>query len=134
MSQDQQPVENGDGQEVAKRRYDLAERTARLGEAVIDLVRIVKLSAITSPLVNQLVRSATSIGANYCEANEAGSKKEFSHRISVCNREACETKYWLRMFARAIPARKDEIRTLWKEAHKLNLIFASIFRKTKPKT
>lgn len=114
-----------------KPHYNLGERTARFGETVIEFVHKVKLTAITSPLVNQLVRAATSIGANYCEASEAGSDKEFWYRVSVSNREARETAYWLRMLARAVPAHKDRIRELWKEAHELNLIFASIFRKGK---
>ena len=114
-------------------RYDLAERTAQFGEGIIALVRGIKLDAVTSPLVRQLVRSATSVGANYAEADEAGSKKEFRYRISVCNRESRETKHWLRMIAVAVPRLKDEARRLWKEAHELNLIFAAIFRKSERK-
>ena len=117
-----------------KRPYDLSERSASLGEAVIDFVRSIRLDPVTAPLVSQLVRSATSVGANYCEASEAGSNKEFWYRISVCSREARETKHWLRMLARALPGRKEEIRKLWKEMHELNLIFASIFRKGKKRT
>jgi four helix bundle protein len=116
-----------------ERQYDLSERTARFGETVIEFACNVKLTAITSPLVNQLVRAATSVGANYCEASEAGTDKEFWYRVSISNREARESAYWLRMLARAIPARKDRIRELWKEAHELNLIVASIFRKSKAK-
>jgi four helix bundle protein len=115
------------------RQYDLGERTAQFGETIIGFVQAVKLTPITSPLVSQLVRAATSIGANYCEASEAGSNKEFWYRVSVSNREARETAYWLRMLARAAPPHKDRIRELWKEAHELNLIFASIFRKGKRK-
>ena len=84
---------------------------------------------VTSPLVTQLVRAATSVGANYCEADEAGSQKEFRYRISVCNREARETKHWLRMIAAAVQTQKDAARHLWKEANELNLIFSAIFRK-----
>jgi four helix bundle protein len=113
------------------RTYDLAERTSQFGEAVILFVRTVRLDVVTSPLVSQLVRSATSIGANYCEADESGSAKEFRYRISVCSRETRETKHWLRMMAIASPTGKDDARRLWKEATELNLIFASIFRKTK---
>ncbi len=114
-----------------KPKYDLAERTAKLGEQVILFVRSVTLDPVTSPLVTQLVRAATSVGVNYCEANAAGSKKEFLYRISLCNREVRETKHWLRMLAVAIPARKEAARVLWKESHELNLIFSSIHRKGK---
>jgi four helix bundle protein len=121
---------SGDGED-AGRKFDLGERTACFGEAVIGLVRRIKVDPVTSPLVKQLVRSATSIGANYCEADEAGSKKEFCYRISVCNRETRETKYWLRMLAAAAPSLKDEARQLWREANELNLIFSSIYHRSK---
>jgi len=136
MTNDQAPMtkdsglQHGDGM-AKERRYDLCERTARLGEAVIRFVRTIKLDAVAAPLVRQLVRSATSVGANYCEADEAGSKREFRYRISICNRETRETKHWLRMLAVAAPMQKDEARDLWKEAHELNLIFSAIYRKTK---
>jgi four helix bundle protein len=116
---------------VEKPRYDLAERTAKLGEMVIRYARTIQLDPVTSPLVRQVVRSATSVGANYCEADEAGSKKEFKYRISVCNRELRETKHWLRMLAVAAPSHTEEARHVWKEAHELNLIFSTIYRKTK---
>jgi four helix bundle protein len=64
------------------------------------------------------------------EADEAGSKKEFRHRISICKREAKETMYWLRMIAAAAPEFAPQSRELWKEAKELNKIFASIHRKT----
>ena len=113
-------------------KFDLAERTARFGETVVGFARSIGIDAVTSPLIKQVVRSATSVGANYCEADEAGSKKEFRYRISVCNREVRETKHWLRMLAVSSPQRKDQARLLWKEANELNLIFSAIFRKSKP--
>lgn len=113
------------------RTYDLAERTACFGEKIVGFARTIKLDAVTRPLVTQMVRSGTSVGANYCEADEAGTRKEFRYRISVCNREVRETKHWLRMLAAAWPTGKETSRVLWKEANELNLIFSSIFRKTK---
>jgi len=109
-------------------KYDLEERTARFGEAVIAFVRQIALTPITEPLVRQLVKSATSVGANYCEADDAGSKKEFRYRISLCKRESRETKHWLRMMAGAAPERVEDARTLWREAKELHLIFAAIYR------
>jgi four helix bundle protein len=110
------------------RRFDLEERTARFGETVIQFAKRVGISPITEPLIKQLVRSATSIGANYCEADDAGSKKEFRYRISVCKRESRETKHWLRMLAAGAPDFKTDARALWQEAKELRLIFAAIFR------
>ncbi len=113
------------------RKYDLAERTARFGEDVIAFAHAIKRNAVTTPLIRQLVRSATSIGANYLEADEAGSKKEFRYRISVCKRETRETQYWLRMLVAATPDCAERARKHWKEARELILIFAAIYRKSK---
>ena len=74
------------------------------------------------------MRAATSVGANYCEADEAESKKDFRHKIAVCKKEARETRYWLRMVGAAAPEKKDEARRLWQEAKELNLIFGAIVR------
>lgn len=112
-------------------QYDLEERTALFGEAIIALSKRIPVSATSEPLIGQLVRSATSVGANYCEADDAGSKKEFRYRISICQREARETKHWLRMLAAAVPDMKTEARTHWQEAKELHLIFATIYRSRK---
>ena len=63
--------------------FDLTERTALFGEAVIRFAKTIRRDAVSKPLLSQLVRSATSIGANYGEADEAGTKKEFRYRISL---------------------------------------------------
>ena len=77
----------GDDVEM-KKPYDLEERTARFGEAVIRFARTLPQDVITIPLISQFVRSGTSVGANYCEADDADSKKDFRHRISICKKEA----------------------------------------------
>lgn len=117
--------------EKSSPKYDLEERTALLGEAIIALSKRIPTSAITEPVIRQLVRAATSVGADYCEADDAGSKKEFRYRISICQREARETKHWLRMLAAAVPDMKAEARTHWREAKELHSIFASIYRNRK---
>jgi four helix bundle protein len=108
------------------KEFDLEERTATFGEDVISLCKGIKSTAITRPLISQLVRSATSIGANYCEANGASSKKDFKNKIHICKKEAQETKHWLRMLSKAVPELKDKLRTLWKECQELTLIFGKI--------
>ena len=75
-----------------------------------------------------MVRSATSVGANYMEANQASSNKDFKNKIRICQKEANETKHWLRMVAVANSDYKDSCRILWREAHELTLIFAKISR------
>jgi four helix bundle protein len=111
-----------------ERRFDLEERTARFGEAVIAFAKRVPAGPVTDCLIRQLVDSGTSIGANYCEADDAGTRKEFLYRISLCKRESRETKHWLRMIAAAAAELKEDARTLWTEAKELNLIFSAIHR------
>jgi four helix bundle protein len=119
---------NDECKETDGRVFDLEERTALFAEAVIDFTMGIKRNAIVAPLITQLVRSATSVGANYCEADDAESKRDFRHRIGLCRKESRETKYWFRMVARAVPDVKDSARPLWKEVHELHLIFSKIRR------
>jgi len=115
----------------AKRVYDLEERTARFGEAVIDFAKTIPQNSVTNRLINQLVGAGTSVGANYVEADDAVSKKEFLKSIGTCKKEARETKHSLRMAVRAVPELKPEARKLWREACELHLIFSKIRRSGK---
>ena len=119
----------GEPQGAEKRVYDLEERTARFGEAIIAFARRIPRNVVTNPLIGQLIRAGTSVGANYCEADDVVSKKDFRHRISICKKEARESKYWLRMIAAAEEGAKQDARLHWQEAKELHLIFASIWRK-----
>jgi four helix bundle protein len=74
------------------------------------------------------VRSGTSVGANYLEADAASSKKDFQHKISICRKEAKETRHWLRMIVYATPDKKEEARKLWQEAQEFVLIFSAILK------
>jgi four helix bundle protein len=112
----------------AKRVYDLEERTARFGESVIDFAKTIPQSAVTYRIIGQLVGAGTSVGANYVEADDAVSKKEFLKNICTCRKEARETKHFLRMVVRAMPEMKPQARILWVEAKELHLIFSKIWR------
>lgn len=111
-----------------KHACDLEERTARFGEEVIDFARTIPQSAVTNRIIGQLVGAATSVGANYVEADDAVSKKEFLKNIGTCRKEARETKHFLRMAVRAAPELKAQARILWMEAKELPLIFSKIWR------
>jgi len=126
MTNDKAQVSNKAQNPNDKKKYDLEERTAQLGEAIIELVRTFSQDSVNSPLISQIVRAATSVGANYMEADGAESKKGFRHKISICKKEAKETKHWVRMIAKANPSRRDECQKLLKEAQELSLIFSSI--------
>ncbi|MDP3778585.1 MAG: four helix bundle protein [bacterium] len=110
-------------------KYDLEERTATFGEAIIRFTKQMPRDPVTLPIINQLVRAGTSVGANYCEADDADSKKDFVHKIGICKKEARESKHWLRMVATACPDLKNDLRPLWQEAKELNLIFNAIVKK-----
>ncbi|KUK84205.1 MAG: hypothetical protein XD98_0101 [Microgenomates bacterium 39_6] len=106
--------------------YDLEERTALFAEEIISFTQKTLRDPVAIPIVTQLVRSATSIGANYMEANGASSKKDFKNKIFICKKEAMETKYWLRMIAKVDKKQADKCRKLWQEAQELTLIFSKI--------
>src|SRR5580765_8764331 len=111
-----------------KRVYDLEERTARFGEAIIEFAKTIPQNPVTNRIITQLVGAGTSVGANYVEADDAVSKKEFLKSIGTCRKEARETKHFLRMIVRAVPELKPQARTLWLEAKELHLTFSKIWR------
>ncbi len=108
------------------KKYDLEERTAKFAEDVIELAKRISKNTVTLPVVSQFVRSGTSVGANYCEAIGASSRKDFRNKIYICKKEIQETKYWLRILSKADEQIKDEARKLWQEAQELTLIFQKI--------
>ena len=114
---------------TARHPFDLEERTARFGEAIIRFAKKIPRSLVNNRLIDQLVGCSTSVGGNYCEADERVSKKDFRTTIGRCAKEAKETKFFLRMTAAAEPNLAEEARQHFMEAKALHLIFASIYRK-----
>jgi len=78
--------------QITKNKYDLEERTAKFGEEIIKFVKKMPESLIIKPLISQLVRAGTSVGANYCEADDTESKKDFKHKIGICKKELRESR------------------------------------------
>lgn len=115
------------------KKYDLIERTAKFGEDIIEFAKKFKRDEINRSLISQVVRSGTSMGANYMEADGAESKKDFQHKIALCKKESKETTHWLRMIAKANPDKIQDCRKLWQEAQELTLIFSAIIRSSKKK-
>ena len=113
------------------KKWDLEERTAKFGENVILFCKKVPRNPITIPLITQLVKAGTSVGANYCEADDAESKKDFKHKIGIVKKESRESKHFIRMIVVAVPKLKEDGKPLWQEAKELNLIFNSIYKKVK---
>ena len=106
--------------------YNLEERTAKLGEDAIAFCKIIRQNVITKPLISQFVRSATSVGANYMEANGASSKKDFANKIYICRKEIQESKHHLRMILSYDANLKKNAEKLQKEIQELVLIFSKI--------
>jgi four helix bundle protein len=125
-------VDNPEGESHEGPKFDLAERTAVFGEAIIRFAKRVPRNPITVPLIIQLVKAGTSIGANYGEADDAISKRDFRHRIGITKKESRESKFWLRMIVAAVSELKPDARVLWREANELYLIFSAIHRRTNP--
>jgi four helix bundle protein len=108
---------------------NLMERSARFGETIIRLAKRIPRGPVNNRLIDQLVGAATSIGANYCEADDSVSGKEFKQKIGTSRKESKECMFFLRMIAAAEEDLASEARVLWREAKELNLIFGSIWRK-----
>ena len=83
--------------------FGLEKRTAHFGEMVVAFAKTVPLNEVTRPVLGQLVRAGTSIGANYAEADDCDSRKDFRFKIGLCRRESRETKHWVRMIVAAEP-------------------------------
>ena len=113
--------------------YDLEERTYLFAKDVILFVNTCPKTLANIEIIKQLIRSSGSVGANYIEAREALSKKDFSMRIKICRKETKESLYWLKL----LDAKDNEIdkrrQTLAKESTELLKIFASIVEKLKEK-
>ena len=118
-----------DGPNERSHVFDLEERTALFGEAIVRFSKKIPRDPTNNRLLGQLVGCSTSIGANYREANENVSKKDFRLSISRCVKEAKETKFFLRMVAASEAPLVPEARKHFREVQELHMIFASIFRK-----
>lgn len=113
------------------KQYDLEERTFEFARRVRNFVKELPKSSGNFEDGKQVIRASGSVGANYIEANEALSKKDFRMRIKICRKESKESRYWLRL---ADTGNKEELekerKDLIKEATELMNIFGSIVRKS----
>jgi len=115
------------------KQYDLEERVTLFSEDLILFCKILTITIVSKPLIDQLIRSGTSIGANYMEANACNSRKDFINKVTIARKESKETLYWLRLLSIEFPNKKDKLRVLWKEAHELSLILGGILKSSKSK-
>jgi four helix bundle protein len=107
--------------------YNLEGRTKLFSSNLIIFLQTVERNDFTRNIISQLIRSGTSIGVNYFEANGGCSRKEFKNRISICLRETKETKYWIELLAKYKNVDLEKLREIWKEANEFSLIFGKIY-------
>ena len=113
--------------------YDLEDRTLEFGKRIVRMCQALPKKSINFTLLDQVARSGTSLGANYREANETDTKKDFQYRIRICRKEGKETVYWLKLIIEANPDFIKRIEPLLQETIELVKIFATILEKTKNK-
>jgi len=113
------------------KRYDLEERTLEFGKRTIRMCKALPRNTVNNVLANQVMRSGTSMGANYREANETETKKDFCFRMRICRKEGKETMYWLDLIVESNPELGEKIKPLSQETHELVKIFASIIEKSR---
>lgn len=112
------------------KNYDLEDRTIKFSKNIVNLCKKIPFNIINKRLIDQLLRSGTSIGANYREANECDTKKDFKNKIRIAKKEARETIYWIELLIDANFNMKDEMLPLLDESKQLMKILASIYLKT----
>ena len=113
------------------KRYDLEDRTLEFAKRVIRLSKSLPKNSSNFNLIDQVLRSGTSMGANYREANETETKKDFLFRARICRKEGKETIYWLNLIIEANPEFSERIKPLLQETTELVKIFAAIAEKSK---
>ena len=112
---------------------DLEERTTNFAKRIVRLCKTLPKDKINYRLIDQIVRSGGSIGANYREANEALSKKDFIYRIRISRKETKETSHWLELIEEANPGFSMRMQDLYREAVELRSIFSAIIMKVENK-
>ena len=115
----------------SKHRFDLEKRTLNFAISIRDFVKEIHYSIANREYTKQIIRSSGSVGANYIEANEALSKKDFIHKMKMCRKEVKETRYWMLLISieqnKEIEIRRDN---LIKESTELLYIFTAIITKS----
>ena len=112
------------------KRYDLEDRTLKFAKSVSRFIENIPKTISNIEFSKQVVRSSGSVGANYIEANESLSKKDFLMRIKICRKEAKETRYWLQLISCPVEHNEDKS-ALAQEATELMKIFGAILEKSK---
>lgn len=117
---------------ASKKHYDLEDRTLKFAKTIREFVKKLPKNVANFEYTKQLVRSSGSIGANYIEANESLSRKDFGMRVKICRKESKESRYWLNLVetgnSKELNGERD---SSFNEATELMKIFGSILEALK---
>ncbi|MEF3692351.1 MAG: four helix bundle protein [Candidatus Moraniibacteriota bacterium] len=111
-------------------KFDLEDRTLEFAKRIIRMCKVLPSNTVNFKLIDQIIRSAGSIGANYREANDSLSKKDFLMRIKIARREAKETEFWLNLIIEANKDLEYKISGLLTESMEIKKILSSIIIKS----
>jgi len=115
------------------KKFDLEERTLTFAKRVIHLCQKLPSNVVNSKLIDQIIRSSESIGANYSEANDALGKKDFAFRLRISRKETKETLFWLELISEANPSFLSSVSDLINESIEIRNILSAIVKKVESK-
>ncbi len=116
------------------KKYDLEDRTLEFSKRILKMVKALSADDINKHYTNQIIRSSSSVGANYREANDALGKKDFEHRVKISRKESKETSFWIELIMEHNPRMKSRMQDILKESIELTKILSSIITKSKNKS
>jgi len=118
---------------IKNTKFDLEDRTLEFAKKIIRMCKELPNNTVNFKLIDQIIRSAGSVGANYREANDSLGKKDFIMRMKISRKEAKETNFWLELIIEANPGFKEKIQSLLLESIELKKIFSAIISKSESK-
>ena len=113
--------------------FDLEERTLNFAKRIIRMCKELPSNTVNFKLIDQIIRSGGSVGANYREANDSLGKKDFLMRMKIARKEVTETQFWLELIIEANPNLQNKMQELLKESLELKKILSSIISKVNDK-
>ena len=116
---------------MTNNKFDLEERTTEFAKRIIRLCKALPKNIINNRLIDQIVRSSGSVGANYREANDALGDKDFIHRLKIARKETKETIHWLELIKEANEDFETKMQAVCQEANELRNILSAIIRNHK---
>jgi four helix bundle protein len=113
--------------------FDLESRTLEFAKRIIRMCKVLPNNTVNFKLIDQIIRSAGSVGANYREANDSLSRKDFLMRMKIARKESKETEFWLNLIIEANGEMESKINSLLAESIEIKKILSAIIIKSEDK-